>query len=126
MRSARSRRTAFRGNPGRVRTALSYYAPLVGSPGIDFRLQRATLYNSIFVYDEEMLINQHVYGMYGCMAPILHLRKIEGGDFFDMYIQSFERVWGIAAPIEDSRFWQQRTAAINSAAHPVLPAPGTA
>jgi hypothetical protein len=111
--------------PARVRMALSYYAPLVSSPGIDFWLQRATLYNSIFVYDEEMLINQHVYGMYGYMAPILHLRKIEGGDFFDMYIQNFERVWEIAAPIEDSGFWQQRTAAISSAAHPVPPGLGT-
>ena len=89
-------------------------------------MQRATLYNSIFVYDEEMLINQHVYGMYGYMAPILHLRKIEGGDFFDMYIQSFERVWEISTPIEDSGFWQQRTAAISSTTHPVPPAPRTA
>jgi hypothetical protein len=89
-------------------------------------LQRATLYNSIFVYDEEMLVNQHVYGMYGYMAPILHLRKIEGGDFFEMYIQSFERVWEIAAPIEESGFWQHRAAAINSAAHPVPPGHGTA
>ena len=116
----------FEAIPARVRMALSYYAPLVGSPGIDFRLQRATLYNSIFVYDEEMLINQHVYGMYGYMAPILHLRKIEGGDFFDMYIQSFERVWEISAPVEESGFWQQRTAAINSATHPVPPAHGAA
>jgi len=112
--------------PARVRMALSYYAPLVGCPGIEFRLQRATLYNSIFVYDEEMLINQHVYGMYGYKAPILHLRRIEGGDFFDMFMQSFERVWGIAAPVEESRFWRQRTAAINSAGHPVSPGSGTA
>ncbi len=26
-----------------------------------------TLYNSIFVYDDEMLINHHIYGMYGYM-----------------------------------------------------------
>lgn len=112
----------FDGIPGRVRMALSYYAPLVGSPGIEFRLQRATLYNSIFVYDDEMLINQHVYGMYGYMAPILHLRKLAGGDFFDMYIRSFERVWEIASPIEESPFWRQHTSAISSAAHP--PPPG--
>jgi transcriptional regulator with XRE-family HTH domain len=104
--------------PARVRMALAYYSPLVGVPGIEFRLQRATLYNSIFVYDEEMLINQHVYGMYGYMAPILHLRHIEGGDFFNMYIRSFERVWEIGSPIEQSHFWRQREAAINSASHP--------
>lgn len=111
--------------PARVRMALAYYAPLVGVAGIEFRLQRATLYNSIFVYDDEMLINQHVYGMYGYMAPILHLRYIEGGDFFNMYIRSFERVWDIGAPIEGSHFWRQREAAINSMPHPVAATPAS-
>ena len=101
--------------PARVRMALAYYAPLAGIPGIEFRLQAETLYNSIFIYDDEMLINQHVYGMYGYMAPILHLRRMEGGDFFDMYASSFERVWEVSSPIEESGFWKQRTAAINSA-----------
>ena len=101
--------------PARVRMALAYYAPLAGIPGIEFRLQAETLYNSIFAYDDEMLINQHVYGMYGYMAPILHLRRMEGGDFFDMYVSSFERVWEVSSPIEGSGFWKQRAAAINSA-----------
>lgn len=111
--------------PARVRMALAYYAPLVGVPGVEFRLQRATLYNSIFVYDDEMLVNQHVYGMYGYMAPILHLRHIDGGDFFNMYVRSFERVWEIGAPIEESHFWRQREAALSSSPHPVAPAPAT-
>lgn len=106
--------------PARVRMALAYYSPLVGIPGVEFRLQHVTLYNSIFVYDDEMLINQHVYGMYGYMAPILHLRHIEGGDFFNMYIRSYERVWETGAPIEQSHFWRQREAAINSASRPAI------
>lgn len=100
--------------PSRVRMALAYYAPLAGVPGVDFRLQKETLYNSIFVYDDEMLINQHVYGMYGYMAPILHLRRMDGGDFFHMYVSSFERVWEVSSPVEESNFWRQRAAAINS------------
>jgi hypothetical protein len=59
-------------------------------------LQSETLYNSIFAYDDEMLINQHVYGMYGYMAPVLHLHLMDGGDFFDMYLRSFDRVWEIS------------------------------
>jgi hypothetical protein len=62
-----------------------------------------------------MLVNQHVYGMYGYMCPILHLRRMEGGDFFDMYIRSFERVWEVSAPIEESNFLRQRAAAISAA-----------
>jgi transcriptional regulator with XRE-family HTH domain len=100
--------------PARVRMALAYYAPLAGVPGVYFLLQKETLYNSIFAYDDEMLVNQHVYGMYGYMCPILHLRRMEGGDFFDMYIRSFERVWEVASPVEESNFWRQRGAAINA------------
>ena len=107
--------------PARVRMALAYYAPLVGVPGVEFRLQRTTLYNSIFAYDDDMLVNQHVYGMYGYMAPILHLRRIEGGDFFDMYIRSFDRVWEISYPIEESDFWRQRAAAIGDASRSASP-----
>lgn len=109
--------------PARVRMALSYYAPLACVPGVGFRLQQETLYNSIFVYDDDMLINQHVYGMYGYLAPILHLRRMEGGDFFDMYVKSFERVWEVSFPVEESNFWRQREAAINSAGRPARVSP---
>ena len=102
--------------PARVRMGLSYYAPLADVPGVQFRLQSETLYNSIFAYDDEMLVNQHIYGMYGYMAPILHLRRMEGADFFDMYIKSFERVWEISSPVEESNFWRRRRAAAMSSA----------
>jgi hypothetical protein len=51
----------------------------------------------------------------GYTAPILHLRRMEGGDFFDLYIQSFERVWEVSSPIQESNFWRQRPTAISSA-----------
>jgi len=102
----------FEAIPARVRMALAYYAPLAGTPGIDFRLQSETLYNSIFTYDDAMLVNQHVYGMYGYMAPVLHLRRMPGGDFFDMYLRSFQRVWDVSSAIETSAFWRQREEAI--------------
>lgn len=97
--------------PARIRMALTYYSPLVGEPGVEFLVHRTSLYNSIFRYDDEMLINQHIYGTYGYMAPILHLRRMEFGDLFNMYASSFERVWESAKPIENSTFWQQRATA---------------
>ncbi|GAA2639232.1 XRE family transcriptional regulator [Actinomadura fulvescens] len=99
----------FEAIPARIRMALSYYSPLVGVPGVEFLLHRTCLYNSIFRYDDEMLINQHVYGTYGYMAPIMHLRRIEGADLFAMYVRSFERVWETASPIEESKFWAERS-----------------
>lgn len=93
--------------PARIRMALTYYSPLVAVPGVEFLLHRTCLYNSIFRYDDQMLINQHVYGTYGYMAPILHLRRVRGGDLFDMYVRSFERVRETASPIENSTFWSK-------------------
>jgi hypothetical protein len=86
--------------PARIRMAICYYQPLIGLPGIEFHLHRTTLYNSIFRFDDDLLINQHVYGVYGYLAPILHLRRVEGGNLFDMYAQSFERVWEASYPAE--------------------------
>jgi hypothetical protein len=40
-----------------------------------------------------MLINQHIYGTYGYVAPILHLRHVDGGDLFETYAKSFSRIW---------------------------------
>jgi hypothetical protein len=83
----------FEGIPGRIRMALAYYRPLVDVEGVEFRLHGTSLYNSIFRYDDQMLVNQHIYGAYGYVAPILHLRKVAGADLFDTYMKSFELVW---------------------------------
>ena len=89
------------GIPGRVRMALAYYQGLNGAPGVEFHLHRTTLYNSIFRYDDQMLVNQHVYGTYGYLAPILHLRKVPTSDLFDTYARSADLVWAqsYAAPV---------------------------
>ena len=86
------------GIPGRVRMALAYYRPIVSAPGVTFHLHRTTLYNSIYRFDDQMMINQHAYGTYGYMAPILHLRKMDGADLFTMYERSFERAWAESYP----------------------------
>jgi hypothetical protein len=39
------------------------------------------------------LINQHIYGAYGYIAPILHVRKVSGADLFETYMKSFELIW---------------------------------
>lgn len=83
----------FEAIPSRIKMALVYYRPLVGVDGIDLRLHGTSLYNSIFRYDDQMLVNQHIYGTYGYIAPILHLRRVAGADLFETYMKSFELVW---------------------------------
>jgi transcriptional regulator with XRE-family HTH domain len=88
----------YEGLTGRIRMALAYYRPLAAVEGVTFHLHRTALYNSIFRYDDQMLVNQHIYGTYGYIAPILHLRRVEGADLFDTYMRSFEMVWGQSYP----------------------------
>lgn len=47
-----------------------------------------------------MLVNQHAYGVYGYLAPILHLRRVDSCDLFDMYVQSLERIWQESYPFK--------------------------
>jgi transcriptional regulator with XRE-family HTH domain len=82
----------------RIRNALAFYRPLQGVDGTEMRFHRATLYNSIFRFDDEMIINTHVYGFQGAHAPSLHLRRLSAGDLFETYSESFETVWHKSQP----------------------------
>jgi transcriptional regulator with XRE-family HTH domain len=82
----------------KVRNVLARYRLLDGIPGIEIRCHGTTLYNSIYRFDEEMLVNAHVYGFMAVHAPLLHLRRLSGGDLFETYSASFENVWNTAVP----------------------------
>jgi transcriptional regulator with XRE-family HTH domain len=83
----------------KVRNALMNYAGLFGLPGVEFRLHGTTLYNSIYRTDDEMLVNGHIYGVGAYLAPVMHLQRVPGGELFDTYVESVERVWESARPI---------------------------
>ncbi|MEV6485122.1 helix-turn-helix transcriptional regulator [Streptomyces sp. NPDC051576] len=90
---------------GKIRNALMNYRPLLTShPDIHFRLHNATLYNSLFRSDDEMLVNTHVYGIGAYMAPVLHLRRVPGGGLFDTYANSIEQTWGGARQVTEHDF----------------------
>jgi hypothetical protein len=71
---------------------LAYYLPFANHPGISIRLHSTTLYNSIFWFDDDMLVNTHVYGVPAHFAPTLHLRHLSSGTLFQTYARSFDRV----------------------------------
>lgn len=79
----------------KIRNAIVLYRPLIPS-GVQIRLHPTVLYNSIYSADEEMLINQHVYGIAAAYAPVLHLRRHGEDDVFSSYLASFERIWAAA------------------------------
>lgn len=87
----------------RIRMALGYYSELVGAPGVDFRLHGTVLYNTVMVFDDDVVLNQHIYGAKGFEAPILHLNAAAPGDLAQMYLRSFERVWEESRPYEPTK-----------------------
>ena len=72
---------------------LAYYRPYASHPGINIRLHATTLYNSIYWFDDDMLVNTHAYGVPAHFAPVLHLRHLSSGTLFQTYARSFDRVW---------------------------------
>ena len=58
------------------------------------------LYNSIYRADGELLVNSHIYGFPASQAPVMHLRRVAGGTMVTTYLESFERVWSEAHPLD--------------------------
>ncbi len=86
--------------PGRIRTALHYFAELANGDGISLHLHSTKMYNSIFRFDDEMLVTPHLYGEPGYMSPALHLRRLGPYGIFDNFALHFERVWATSARID--------------------------
>jgi transcriptional regulator with XRE-family HTH domain len=96
--AARDRENEIGGGvAGRVAAVLSSYRPLAGVAEI--RLHDTPLYNSIYRFDDDMLVNAHVYGLLAAYTPVMHLRRVDGA-YFNTYLESFERVWAAARPLD--------------------------
>jgi transcriptional regulator with XRE-family HTH domain len=85
----------------RIRNVLVLYRGLRATEGVEFRFHRTVLYNSIYLGDDHLLVNTHIYGMPASRAPVWHLRKIAGGEIASTYLESFERVWEPAVPVPE-------------------------
>ena len=84
----------------KVRNAIVLYQPIRDVDGVEIRLHDTTLYNSIYRGDDQLLVNPHVYGSNAAGAPMFHLRRVAGGDMVSMYLESYERVWSEARPLD--------------------------
>ncbi|MFD3756737.1 XRE family transcriptional regulator [Streptomyces sp. NPDC058622] len=82
----------------KIRASLTYYRPLLPEAGCEVRLHDTTLYTSLFRYDDNLLVNPHVWGQPASANPLLHLKRGDGTGWFDNYAESFEAVWAAARP----------------------------
>ena len=84
----------------RIGEALAGFGQLRESGGVEIRLHRAVLYNSIYQADDQLLVSQHAYGIPDERAPVLYLRPADDGDLVAMYLDAFERIWTGALPLK--------------------------
>jgi transcriptional regulator with XRE-family HTH domain len=87
------------GLAARIRIALTYMAPVLGTAGIDVRQHETVLYNSLYRFDDELLVNVHSAGSSAAQSPVLHFTRVEEGSLFEHYMRSFEWVWEGAVPV---------------------------
>ncbi|WP_239124145.1 helix-turn-helix domain-containing protein [Rhizocola hellebori] len=84
----------------RIRNVIVLLRSLRNIENVEFRAHRTILYNSIYRADDQLMINTHIYGFPAAQAPVLHLRKVAGGDMVTSYLESFDSVWDKASPLE--------------------------
>ncbi|GIE90892.1 DUF5919 domain-containing protein [Actinoplanes regularis] len=77
----------------KIDQAQAFFRPLRGATNIEVRTHETVLYNSVYRFDGDMIVNPHVYGKTAPMAPAMHLRKKSTHGLFDTYADSFEAVW---------------------------------
>jgi hypothetical protein len=97
--AARDREEGIGGTlAAKIRSALTYYREIATSGQIEIRLHSCTLYASLFRYDDDIIVNPHVWGEPASANPALHLRRLDGGQVAAAYMAAFDRVWDTAKP----------------------------
>jgi Helix-turn-helix domain len=96
------RRAIEEGTPGGLQGRIQVYRrslrDVVGLSGVEVRTHSTTLYNSLFRFDQDLMVNPQAYGEPAGHSPVLHLRRVPGGRIWDHYMRSFEAVWDAATP----------------------------
>jgi transcriptional regulator with XRE-family HTH domain len=85
--------------PAKIRKALALYRSVADPENVEIRLHQAVLYNSIYRADDQLIVNQHAYGISAAHSPVFCLRDTGGGEMAALYRDSFESVWTGAIPL---------------------------
>ncbi|MGW5384964.1 hypothetical protein [Nocardia sp. NPDC003963] len=84
--------------PGRIRNALSMLGPLADTSGCRVGLHATHLYNSVFRFDDQMIVTPYLVRARGYQHPALHLRKLSPHGMFASFDDQVEQIWGAVTP----------------------------
>ncbi|GII67369.1 hypothetical protein Skr01_74540 [Sphaerisporangium krabiense] len=82
----------------RIKNAIKLYEPLQATEGVEVRLHRTVLYNSIYRADDNLLINLHAYATPAAQAPVMHIQASDDTSTATTYLTSIDHTWARAAP----------------------------
>jgi hypothetical protein len=87
------------GMANRCRLAATHASVIQGAHPDGVRITRATLYASIFRFDDDVLVNTHLWGSPAAESPVLHLRHETNRGIAAAALRCFERVWADGQPL---------------------------
>ncbi|WP_433521641.1 DUF5919 domain-containing protein [Nocardia pseudovaccinii] len=82
----------------KIRASLTYYRALLSHERCEVRLHDTTLYNSLFRYDDVLLVNPHIWGQPASANPVFQLKRVGEIGWFDNYTESFDAIWADTQP----------------------------
>jgi hypothetical protein len=84
----------------RINSTIKHFTPLLDCENFEIHYQDIPLYNSIFRFDDEMLVTPHLFATPGSSAPLLHLRRLDDNGLFSRFASHFEEVWSTTRPVD--------------------------
>jgi hypothetical protein len=82
--------------PFKVRNALKLYHAALKVENVEIRLHDTALYNSLYRADNQLMVNQHTYGVPAAHSPVFCYSDTDNADMLTSYFNSFEAVWTAA------------------------------
>jgi transcriptional regulator with XRE-family HTH domain len=86
------------GLEGRIQLMRRYLADVADLDNVQVRTHGTILYNSLYRFDDQLLVNGHAHGALAGQNPVMHLQRLPAGTMWQHYMASFERVWAQARP----------------------------
>ncbi len=84
---------------GRIRVALLWLADLDGLVDVTVGMHQVHLYNSMFRFDDQMIVTPHLFRAHGHQHPALHLRRLSPYGIFESFTEQFQQVWDTVRPV---------------------------
>lgn len=80
----------------RASNALLLFQTLLDIDGIEIRTHSTALYNSVYLTEKRLLVNQHIYGLPAAKSPVIEIDRSLSPDMAETYSESFFAVWNTA------------------------------